>query len=145
MARSDAGFTLIEVLIAIGVLALASLVLANAFGTSANGFSRLSERAQAWLLASDKLVELQVYQQWPGVGTQDDSKKVGDVNWRVRTRISNGPYPDTRRVDIEVGVEPELGQDFYITYSQRSLIGKPYTPASAGGSNGSGGGGGSGT
>ncbi len=132
--RHASGFTLIEVLVAIVILALASLVLANAFGSSAGGFSRLDERSQAWLLASNKLVELQVYQQWPGVGTQDDTVDVAGVDWRVRTRVSNGPYPDTRRVDIEVGAEPEMGQDFYITYSQRSLLGKPYVPpASSGG------------
>lgn len=119
------GFTLIEVLVAVVVLSLAALVMANAFGSSAMGFSRMQQRTTAWLLASDKLVELQVYQQWPGVGTQDEQRDMDEVEWRIRTRVSEGPYPDTRRVDIDVGPEPEAGQDFYVTYSQGSLIGKP--------------------
>lgn len=131
MRARPAGFTLVEVLVAVVVLSLAAVVLANAFGSSAMGFSRMQERTEAWLLASDKLVEMQVYQQWPSVGTQDDKREVDGIEWRIRTRISNGPYPDTRRVDIEVGPEPENGADFYITYSQGSLIGLPFTATGA--------------
>jgi general secretion pathway protein I len=142
MRAKQAGFTLVEVLVAVVVLSLAAVVLANAFGSSAMGFSRMQERTEAWLLASDKLVEMQVYQQWPSVGTQDDKREVDGIEWRIRTRISNGPYPDTRRVDIEVGPEPESGADFYITYSQGSLIGMPFTGTGA--SSGDAGGGSSG-
>ena len=142
---SQRGFTLIEVLVAVVILSLAALVLANAFGGSAMGFSRMQERTAAWLIASDKLVELQVYQQWPGVGTQDEKREVNDVEWKIRTRVSNGPYPDTRRVDIEVGPEPEQGQDFYYVYSQGSLLGKPFTAGATGaGGSGQGGTGGGG-
>lgn len=150
--HSSAGFTLIEVLVAVVILAFAALVLANAFGSSAIGFSRMQERTAAWLLASDKLVELQVYQKWPGVGTSDDQKEVDGVKWRIRTKISNGPYPDTRRVDIQVGPEPDMGRDFYVTYTQSSLLGKPFsngqssgTGTGTGGGTGSGSGGGAGT
>lgn len=133
MMNNQKGFTLVEVLVAVVVLSLAAVVLANAFGSSAMGFSRMQERTEAWLLASDKLVEMQVYQQWPSVGTQDDKREVDGIEWRVRTRVSNGPYPDTRRVDIEVGPEPGSGADFYITYSQGSLIGLPFTSTGAAG------------
>ncbi|MBQ0755378.1 MAG: type II secretion system minor pseudopilin GspI [Gammaproteobacteria bacterium] len=138
MRGKNAGFTLVEVLVAVVVLSLAAVVLANAFGSSAMGFSRMQERTEAWLLASDKLVEMQVYQQWPSVGTQDDKREVDGIEWRIRTRISSGPYPDTRRVDIEVGPEPENGADFYITYSQGSLIGLPFTGTGTGTGTGSG-------
>lgn len=127
------GFTLIEVLVAVVILSLAAVVLANAFGSSANGFARMEERTAAWLVASDKLVELQVYQQWPGVGTQDDRLEQNGREWQIRTRISPGPYPDTRRVDVEVGPVPAQGQDFYVTYSQGSLLGKPFVSAATSG------------
>lgn len=139
--RQQRGFTLIEVLVAVIILSLAALTLANSFGSSANGFARMEDRTAAWLVASDKLVELQVYQQWPGVGTQDDRLEQNGREWQIRTRISPGPYPDTRRVDVQVGPVPERGQDFYVTYSLGSLLGKPFVSAATSGT-GTGGGGG---
>lgn len=140
---TQAGFTLVEVLVAVIILGLAAVTLASAFGGSANGFSRIHERTRAWLIASDKLVELQVYQQWPGIGTQDDRREAEGREWKVRTTVSNGPYPDTRRVDIDVGPMPAQGEDFYVTYRQTSLLGKPF--AGSAGAAGTGTGSGTGT
>ena len=48
----------------------------------------------------------------------------GDREWWVRTTISAGPYPDTRRVDIEVGEMRDDDQGGLV-YELASLIGKP--------------------
>lgn len=130
--RGEGGFTLVEVLVAVIVLGLAAVALANAFGGSTRGHVRMEERTAAWLLASNKLVEMQVYAQYPETGSSDERVEKDGVTWRVRTRISAGPYPDTRRVDIEVGPEPEQGQDFYIVYTESSLLGKPFGNPQAG-------------
>lgn len=124
--RAQRGFTLVEVLVAVVVLGLAAVALSNAFGGSIRGHSRMEDRTDAWLLASNKLVELQVYTQYPKTGVQDETQEVEGRTWRVRTRVSEGPYPDTRRVDIEVGPEQDDAQDFYIVYTESSLLGKPF-------------------
>lgn len=115
------GFTLVEVLVAVVVLGLAAVALSNAFGGSIRGHTRMEDRTDAWLLASNKLVELQVYTQYPKVGVQDERLELEGRDWRVRTRVSEGPYPDTRRVDIEVGPEPDSGGDFYIV-DRKSVV-----------------------
>ena len=46
--------------------------------------------------------------------------------WSVRTVVTQGPYPDTRRVDISVGPEAEFGEQGRIVLEQATLIGKPY-------------------
>jgi general secretion pathway protein I len=130
------GFTLVEILVALMVLAFAAILLADTIGAGAVAHSRLDETTRAWGVASDKLVELQVYQRWPGVGVQDEIVERHDERWMVRTRISNGPYADTRRVDIEVGPEPSASQERLVTWSVFSLLGKPFdaagtTPAEA--------------
>lgn len=119
------GFTLVEILVALAVLVSAVVVLSDALGGAARNYSRLEEKTQAWQVASDKLVELQVYQQWPGTGTDDSRVERFGVQWLVRTRISGGPFPDTRRVDIDVGPAPEGNEDWAVFYSLASLLGKP--------------------
>ncbi|MFN3713205.1 MAG: type II secretion system protein [Alcanivoracaceae bacterium] len=127
--RSGRGFTLVEILVALMVLAFAAILLADTFGSGAVAYTRLEQTTRAWTVASDKLVELQVFQRWPAVGTQDEIVERHDERWQVRTRISDGPYPDTRRVDIEVGPVTETGQERRVYWSVFSLIGKPFDSA----------------
>ncbi|MEE4252233.1 MAG: type II secretion system protein [Alcanivoracaceae bacterium] len=133
MTRRQRGFTLVEILVALMVLAFAAILLADTIGAGAVAHSRLNETTRAWGVASDKLVELQVYQRWPSVGVQDEIVERHDERWMVRTKISNGPYADTRRVDIEVGPEPESAKERLVTWSVFSLIGKPFDGSAASG------------
>lgn len=119
------GFTLLEVMVALVILVLAMMSLSQTLGVATGSYARLDDKMQAYQLASDKLVELQVYQKWPSTGTQDDRQDRFGRTWKIRTKISTGPYPDTRRVDIDVGPVPKTGQDWSIYYSLASLIGKP--------------------
>lgn len=121
------GFTLVEVILAVAVLALAMTVLAQTLGASAIAYRAIDDTRRAYMVAADKLVELQVYQEWPNIGTNDGTVIQGEREWWVRTTISAGPYPDTRRVDIEVG---EIIDDDHrdMMYTLASLIGKPADP-----------------
>lgn len=119
------GFTLLEVLVALGILVFAIMALMQSMGTAAVNTSMLDDRTQAYMVATNKLVELQVYQEWPENGTQDEKLERDTRTWQIRTRISNGPYPDTRRVDIEVGPEVTGGRERSVMYVLTSLLGKP--------------------
>lgn len=121
----ERGFTLLEVLVALGILVFAITTLMQSMGTAASNTHMLDERTKAYMLASNKLVELQVYQQWPETGTQDERIERDDREWLIRTRISGGPYPDTRRVDVEVGPDRAPGQERQVLYVLTSLLGKP--------------------
>ncbi len=123
--KTEYGFTLVEVLVALMVLAAAITVLSQTLGGAADIFNRLESKTQGYQVASDKLVELQVFREWPGTGTSDDQVERFGQTWRIRTEVSEGPFPDTRRVDIQVGPRPEGDEDWGITYSMASLLGKP--------------------
>lgn len=131
MKRRQAGFTLVEILVAVIVLAFATILLADTIGAGAVAHGRLNDTTRAWGVASDKLVEMQVFQRWPATGTQDEIVERHNERWLVRTKISAGPYNNTRRVDIEVGPEPESAKERLVTWSVFSLLGKPFD-ASAG-------------
>lgn len=141
-ATAQGGFTLVEVILAVAILALAMVALSQTLGASAIAYRSIDDTRRAYMVAADKLVELQVYQEWPNTGTNDSTVTVGDREWWVRTTISAGPYPDTRRVDIEVG-EIIGDQHRDMMYTLASLIGKPAEEGQnfPGGGGGSGGGG----
>lgn len=124
------GFTLVEVLVALAILVFAIMALMQSMGVAAVNTAMLDERTAAYMVAADKLVELQVYQRWPENGTTDEKLEPPEDDehgrtWLIRTIISNGPYPDTRRVDIEVGPETRLGGERQVLYILTSLLGRP--------------------
>lgn len=122
--RSQRGFTLLEVMLAVAILALAMVALSQTLGASAKAYLNIDATRRAYMVASDKLVELQVYARWPAVGASDDTVTRGDREWWVHTKISAGPYPDTRRVDIDVGPIKD-DEHLPLEYSLAGLIGKP--------------------
>ncbi len=115
------GFTLVEVLVALTILVTAIVVLSQSIGGAASAYTWMEERTLASTIASDKLVELQVFQQWPSTGTDDETLERDGKRWEIRTRVSDGPWPGTRRVDIEVG--PEEGG--HTSHTLTSLLGRP--------------------
>lgn len=129
------GFTLVEVMIAVAILALGMVALSQTLGASADAYRRIAATTRAYQVAEDKLVELQVYQKWPAVGTSDDTVTRGSRQFWVRAKISAGPYPGTRRADIDVG---RLRQDNKgpLEYSLAGLLGKPAQSNNGGGQNG---------
>lgn len=124
--RREQGFTLIEVLVALGILVFAMMALLQSISTAARHSVMLDQHTQGYLLASNKLVELQVFQQWPKVGKQTTHETVDKIRWRIDTQVSEGPYPGTRRVDIEVGPDQPSG-DWAPVYSTLSMLAGPAT------------------
>ena len=60
--KRQGGFTLVEVLIAVSILALVMVVLGQTMGSTARAYTNINETHLGFLVASDKLVEMQVYQ-----------------------------------------------------------------------------------
>ncbi|MFA7386548.1 MAG: type II secretion system minor pseudopilin GspI [Thiohalobacteraceae bacterium] len=103
------GFTLLEVLVALAVLALALAAAIRASGAYAGNQAYLQERTLAHWVARNALTELQLETQWPGTGERSDSARMADLDWEWRATISDTPDEDLRRVEIDVwlGEKPE--------------------------------------
>lgn len=136
------GFTLLEVMIALAIFVAAAMALDSAMGASTRGTIRFEEKTLASWVASNKLIEMQLYQQWPSPGRQDEETEFGGRKWILQSDVSAGPLPDTRRVDISVGPVPEMGGERFFAATLTALLSKPATPlagASEGGFPASGG------
>lgn len=98
----SAGFTLIEVLAALAVLALAmgaSLSAASFYSSSTRG---LEDRMLAGWLAHNRMVETFLEPAWPGTGRREDFAVLAEQEWEVEREVEETPDPFIRRVTIRV-------------------------------------------
>lgn len=101
-ARRGAGFTLIEVLVALAVLALALAAAIRAGGAYVGNQAYLQERTLAHWVARNVLTEIELEEQWPGIGQRSDSARLADLDWEWQATISETPDPDLRRIELSV-------------------------------------------
>lgn len=124
------GFTLIEVLVALTIFVAVALVLDSSMSANIGGTVRMEEKTLATWVASNKLVELQVYQRWPGTGRQDDESEFGGRTWFIETEVAEGPFDGTRRVEIRVGPQPDgVFAEKHPVASLSALLVQPVTVA----------------
>ena len=96
------GFTLLEVLIALAVLALAMGAVIKATSDYTSNQSYLRDRTLAMWVARNVLVEYQVKGEWLSVGERKGTREMGNQEWRWLARISQTEEAELRRLDVEV-------------------------------------------
>lgn len=101
-ARRQNGFTLIEVLIATAVLALALGGFIAAGAHYADYARYIHDKTMAQWVAHNQLVKYQLADGWPSTGTDEGNAEMGRRRWHWRAEISESPNPAVRRVDVHV-------------------------------------------
>lgn len=102
--RSVRGFTLMEVLVALAVIAIAMSAIVGASGQSINQEIGLRQRTLAHWIADNKVTELRLVNQWPDTGESDGDYDMASQHWRWTMNIIDTPDPGLRRVDVKVAL-----------------------------------------
>lgn len=101
-ARRSAGFTMIEVLIALAIIAIALGASLRAVGSLATNSSRLHERMLAGWSADNTLTTIKLERRWPEIGTTVIACPQGDLILRCTTTVRSTPNPLFRQVEVAV-------------------------------------------
>ena len=108
--RRTRGFTLLEVLIALVVVALALLALTRTAGGQVSNFDALRERTLAGWVAANILSETRIATPLPPTGRRDGRLRFANRDWRWTLEVKATDDPAMRRLDVLVfagdGVEP---------------------------------------
>ncbi len=100
------GFTLLEVLVAMAVFAVAAMALLNAGRDQIQASSRLEDKTLAHWVAMNRVVELQIAGRYPDTGRGESKVRMADRDWRVLTEVENTPVPNVRRLTVDVSAAP---------------------------------------
>jgi general secretion pathway protein I len=100
--RRDAGFTLVEILVALAVIAIGTAAAVAAVSGNVGNAAYIQDRTLAHWVAMNKVAELQVAPQWPNTGTQRGDSLMASQEWNWEVKVSDTDDPDVRRVDVRV-------------------------------------------
>lgn len=101
-ARRCNGFTLIEVLVALGIVAVALTAGVQATNALTNSAQRQSNVLLAHLCAENELIRIRLARQLPGVGDTQVACSQAGRELQVNLSVRPTPNPEFRRVDARV-------------------------------------------
>ena len=120
------GFTLLEVLVAVTVLALALTAIIAGGGSYARSATTMRDKTLALWVAHNRLAELDLQPAWPDIGNSSDDVTMGGIQWTWHVSVQGTQDPTLRRIDIRVERKSEKQDYVYATLSSfSSCAGKP--------------------
>ncbi|WP_455205738.1 type II secretion system minor pseudopilin GspI [Kaarinaea lacus] len=119
---SQQGFTLLEVIIALTVIAIGLAAVLSTVSTSVRMATGLQERTIAHWVAMNKLTEIHVMQDWPATRKTDGSTIMAEHEWFWEMDVRETPDKSVRRVEISVRTNEE-DEDSLVHLS--GFVGKP--------------------
>lgn len=96
------GFTLIEVLVALAIVAVALLAAVRAIGAMAEANADLRLRLLARLAADNRIAELRAASAFPGLGARSTACPQGKVRLECLEDVKSTPNPLFRRIEVRV-------------------------------------------
>ena len=96
------GFTLIEILIAMAIMAIALTALSGNSSVITHNNARLQDKTVALWIAQDVLNQYRISNQWPSAGnSQGENSQLGQ-NWPWKVNVGNSSASNVFKINISV-------------------------------------------
>lgn len=96
------GFTLLEVMVALVIVALGLMAAFGQVNQTLTAASRLREKTLAHWVALNQMTELRLKGEFPALGSRSDDVEMARTTWRYTIKVIKTPVDALRRVDINV-------------------------------------------
>ncbi len=96
------GFTLLEVLVALVIVALGLLAAFGQVNQTVTTASRLRDKTLAHWVAVNEMTRLRLLEEFPATGSRSEEVDMAKTTWRYTIKVDKTPIAELRRVDISV-------------------------------------------
>lgn len=105
--KSLMGFTLIELMVALAVLAIGMTAVLHSTSQAAHAGTFLKQKTIAHWVASNRAAELSINREWPNPGVIKGTETMADQTWQLETEVQDTQVPELRLVTIRVSLDGE--------------------------------------
>ena len=109
--RTARGFTLLEVLIALAIVALSAGALLGTITSSASNISYLKDKTLSEWVALNVLTEIRIDPQFPAEGKRTGNTEMGGMRWQWEQEVGKLPVEGMFRIDVRVRPTGETVDD----------------------------------
>lgn len=113
--RQVHGFTLIEVLVALVIVALGVAAVTTALVGASSGTSRLRDRALAEWVAADRITETRLAKESPAIGRSEGESLQAGRRWRWRQDIERTAVDGVVAIVVSVRSVDDASTDWQVT------------------------------
>lgn len=113
--KASHGFTLVEVVVALAIVAIGMLAVFKTIGDTINNVSTLRDRSFAAWIADNRITEVRLSGQMPSVDETEGDLEFAGRRWYWVARVSQTPVEGLRRIDVTVRREGDAADSSLIS------------------------------
>ena len=111
--QNNSGFTLLEVMVALTIIALGMAAVIKTVASTTVNSAYLRDKTFAYWVAQNQMAELELTAAKPKIGFSDGNEKLAGVTWYWTRKIDGTEDPDTKRVEISVRMDKDKDAQNY--------------------------------
>ena len=120
--QRHAGFTLMEVLAALAVVAIALTAILSSSGRTVSNVVHMRDGTLAQWVAENRIAELRLEGEWPSTGRSNGEVEMAGREWFWEAEVENTQDEDLRRVDVSVSTSRDAERS---AANLSAFIGRP--------------------
>lgn len=109
------GFTLIEVVVALAVVAIGMFAVFRVIGDTTRNIGYLRDRSLATWIADNRITELRISGELPSVDETEGDVDYAGRRWHWVATVSQTPVDGLRRIDVRVRREEDAADSALVT------------------------------
>jgi general secretion pathway protein I len=100
--RRETGFMLVELLVALTILALPLAAITRAMSQAIDNTAALRDRSMALWVAQDQIALHRMRRDWPNVRVTSGTRELAGRTWRWQEQVLTTPVAQLRRLEVDV-------------------------------------------
>lgn len=127
LLRPQDGFTLLEVLVALAVFAVAAVSLLRVNESQLTLSGQIEDKTFAHWIALNQITEMQVRQDWPDTGEEKSKVSMAGRDWQITVKTQATEVSSMKRLDVSVGPMPQqMGEEAHIVTQLTAFLEQPH-------------------
>jgi len=109
------GFTLLEVMVALAIIAFGMAALIKTVASTTVNSAYLRDKTFAYWVAQNQLAEIELTEAKPKIGFTDGDEELAGITWYWTSKVDKTVDPDTNRIELSVRMNKDKKAQNYAT------------------------------